>query len=617
MGKIFWIVGLLVAGVGGYWWFTRNGSSGEGDIEYRYSKVEKGELVRSISATGTLVASTMVDIKSKAGGKIVRLAVDEGSFVKKGDLIAVIDPADTQATFDQASADLTSAQARASQAEVNFRLQVANSQTAVADAEASLQTARIRLERAKLELERTPMLASASVRNAQAAYDEAVEAKKRLEQVTIPQRRREVIGTHDRTKADFDVAQAEYERQKRLLANGFTTQVNVDKAMSALEGARAAYQMAKTERDTIDRDLQADILSANAAIARTKASLDQAKANTSDTAIQKHAVAEAEKAVKIAQINLQQAKDGAMTNRVRSEEFRAAKASTVRSRVFVENAKVQLDSTTVLAPRDGVVTTKYLEEGTIIPPGTSTFAQGTSIVQLSDVTTMFVECAVVEADVSQVRVGQRTRIVTEAFKGVKVEGIVDRVNPAAKTENNITAVKVRVKILPGAKVQLLPGMTATCEFLTLEKKDVLIVPSQAVKHDGDISYVEMKPLDAKGKPRQVEVKTGEVGNNGTEVLDGLKVGDEVVTATIDLKALRETQEKMQAAQEGGGLMGGQGPRNNQTRPGQPRAGASLQMGGTSGGGGGGAGTTRGTGGTTGGARGTSGAGGGARGGGGG
>jgi HlyD family secretion protein len=587
MGKIYWIVGLLVAGTGVYWWFARNGASEQGDIEYRYSKVERGELVRSISATGTLVANTMVDIKSKAGGKIVRLAVDEGSVVKRGDLIAEIDPADTQATYDQANADLTSAQARASQAQVNYQLQVANSRTSVADAEVALQTARIRLERARLELDRTPMLAGATVRNAQAAYDEAIEAKKRLEQVTIPQRRREVEGTLNRTKADYEVAQAESLRQQRLLEEGFTTQVNVDKARSGLASARASYELAQTEQQTLERSLAADLVSANVAIARTKASLDQAKANTSDTAIQRKAVTEAEKAVRTAEINLQQTRDAILTNKVRNEEFRAARASTVRSRVSVENAKVQLDSTTVLAPRDGVVTTKYLEEGTIIPPGTSTFAQGTSIVQLSDVTTMFVECAVVEADVSQVRVGQRVRIVTEAFKGQKVEGLVDRVNPAAKTENNITAVKVRVKILPGAKFQLLPGMTATCEFLTLEKKGVLLVPSQAVKRDGDKSYVELKNTDPKGKPVRVEVKTGEVGNDGTEILEGLKEGDEVVTATIDLAALRETQEKMQAAQEGGGLMGGQGPRNNQQRPGQPRAGAGLQMGATSGGGGGG------------------------------
>lgn len=588
MNKVFWLIGLLVVGGGVYWWYSKSATSAEGDVEYRFAKAAKGELVRSISATGQLVASTTVDIKSKAGGKIVRLAVDEGSFVKKGDLIAEIDPADTKASYDQASADLTSAQARAAQAQANVRLQQANSVTSVQDAQAALDTAKIRLERAKMEQVRQPALTQASIRSAQAAYEEAVENKKKLEQVTIPQRRRDVQGTFDKTKADFEVANAELQRQQRLLEQGFTTKQSVEKATSALASAKASHQLAKTNLDNLEREISADLLSATTAITRAKAQADQARANGSDMDIQKKNVLEAEKAVRVAEINLQQAKDATINNQIRGEEYRAAQASTVRSRVSVQNAMVQLESTTVVAPRDGVVTTKYLEEGTIIPPGTSTFAQGTSIVQLSDVNTMFVECAVVEADIAQVRVGQKVRIVTEAFKGEKVGGVVERVNPAAKTENNITAVKVRVKVLPGAKIRLLPGMTATCEFLTLEKKDVLLIPSQAVIREGEKTYVQVKSADPK-KPTRKEIKVGEAGNEGTEVLEGLKEGDEVVTATIDLKALRETQEKMQAAQEGGGLAGGQGPRGMGARPtgaGGTRPGAGMSVGGAGGSGGG-------------------------------
>ncbi|MBN9502887.1 MAG: hypothetical protein BGO01_20315 [Armatimonadetes bacterium 55-13] len=557
--KLIWIVGLLLVAALGYWWVNRGKDDG-GDIEYRYAKVERGEIVRSISATGQLVASTTVDIKSKAGGKVVRLAVDEGTFVKKGDLIAEIDPSDTQATYDQASADLTSAQARASQAEANYELQVANSQTSIADAKAALETARVRLAKAKLEAQRQPALTQAAIKTAQAGYDSAVEAKRKLEVVTIPQRRRDAQGTFDRTKADLDVAQAEYDRQKRLLDKGFTTKATLEKAVATLQSARSAFDLAQQELSTLDKDIKVEQATAVADVSRAKAALDQAKANASEIDLSKKSVVEAEKAVKSAEISLQKAQDDAITNRIRNDEVKAAKASTVRSRVSVENAKVQLDSTTVLAPRDGVVTTKYLEEGTIIPPGTSTFAQGTSIVQLSDVTTMYVECAVVEADISQVKVGQQVRIVTEAFRASPAKGIVTRVNPAATTENNITAVKVRIKVVDQGKDRLLPGMTATCEFITLSKPNVLVVPSQAVERDGGKNYVQIKSTDPK-KPRRVEVKVGETGNEGTEIVDGLKEGDEVVTATIDLAQLRETQQKMEAAAEGGGLAGGQGPRN--------------------------------------------------------
>jgi len=558
--KGLWIVGLLMVVGVGYFWFSKNGKT-EDEVEYRYAKIQHGELVRSISATGQLVANTTVDIKSKAGGKVVKLVVDEGSWVKKGDLIAEIDPSDTQATYDQAAADLTSAQARAVQAVANYKLQVSNNQSGVADAQASLEAARARLSKAQLQSERQPELSRASIRTAQAAYDAALQAESKLKEVTIPQRRRDAQGTYDRTKADFNTSNAEFERQQRLLDKGFTTKATVEKANSALESSKAAYRLAEEELSTLDKDLDVEVATAASEVARTKAQLDQAKASASENEIARKSVIEAEKAVKSAEVALQRAKDDAINNQIRNEDSRAAKASTVRSRVSVENAKVQLDSTTVVAPRDGVVTTKYLEEGTIIPPGTSTFAQGTSIVQLSDVTTMYVECAVVEADISQVREGQKVRIITEAYKGEQVSGVVTRVNPAAKTDNNITAVKVRVKVLPGSKVRLLPGMTATCEFLTLSRPNVLVLPSQALKHEGDKTYVEVKSTDPK-KPRRVDVKIGESGNDGVEILDGLKEGDEVVTATIDLAELRETQKKMQEAQEGGGLAGGQGPRNN-------------------------------------------------------
>jgi HlyD family secretion protein len=211
------------------------------------------------------------------------------------------------------------------------------------------------------------------------------------------------------------------------------------------------------------------------------------------------------------------------------------------------------------------VTLKYLEEGTIIPPGTSTFAEGTSIVQLSDVSEMYVECAVDEADISGVRSGQKVSIVTEGFPGVPISGIVTRVNPSATTLNNITAVKVRVKIDPTNKIRVLPGMNATCEFITLELNDVVIAPSQAVAPgEAGKSTVRVK-TDNPQKPEVREITVGETGNEGVEVKSGLSVGEEIVTAEINLAELRQIQQKMKEAEEGGGLAGG-GGRGGGQRP---------------------------------------------------
>lgn len=566
--------------IAGLWFFFGRGGSGEVEIEYRYAPAEKGTITRSISATGLMVALTTVDVKSKAGGKVVRLAVEEGSVVKKGDLIAVIDPSDTQAVFEQASADLRAAEARATQARENYQLQLAQSRTAVADAEAALDAARSRLATMRIEHERQPTLTRSQLQTAEASFNAARESLRKFDTVTLPQMRRDAQSALDRSRSSFEAAEANRRRQRELLALGFSSPANVEQAEAQFRSAEAEYKISQQRFQTLDRDIEASRTSLQSSLAQAEASLKQAHANQSNIKISDQDLRQAEISVKQAEIALQRTKDNLRTNTIRQQEFEAAKASTTRSRVSVDNAKVQLDSTTVVAPRDGVVTLKYLEEGTIIPPGTSTFSQGTSLVQISDVTTLYVECAVDEADVSAVKDGQRVRITTEAYRGQSLDGIVDRISPAALTTNNVTAIKVRVKVLPGSKVKVLPGMNATCEFITLEKKDVLLVPSQAIDREDGKSFVRVKPTDPKSKlPVRKEVTLGESGNDGVEVISGLSEGEEVVVAEINLAEMREIQERMTAAQQGGGLAGGP------TQMGTSRGSAAGSRG--SGGGGGG------------------------------
>ena len=543
---------VIVALILGGWAYESRGTEKTSEIEFKYSPVAKGELVRSISATGQVVATTAVDVKSKAGGIVVKLAVDEGSVVKKGDLIARIDPADTQAVYDQATADVVGGDARASQAEATYRLQIAQSKDEVADAKATLETAKVRLDRARIQNLRQPTLSKSTVDTAQANYNAELAALDRLQKVTIPQMRRDSRGAVNQAKAQRTEALADLARQKNLFAKGYVAGSAVEKADAAAEAAKSVYDTAQQKASTLETDIANQIQTEKLTVARMQAALEQAKANLTDSDVTRTNLQEAEKNVRTAEIALQKAIDNRAQIEVRRNDILQARAATVRNKVSLANAKVQLDSTTVLAPRDGVVTMKYLEEGTIIPPGTSTFAQGTSLVQISDVTQLFVDCAVDESDVSNVKVGQSVRVTADAFRGRPVDAIVTRVSPAAITANNVTAVKVRVKILPGAKIQLLPGMNTTCEFITMQKKDIMVVPNQAIQDDGTVRVKSANPL----KPEIRKVEVGEMGNDVVEIKSGLKVGEEVVVAEINMDELRATQKKMQEAEQGGGLVGG-------------------------------------------------------------
>lgn len=556
----------------------------DAEIEFRYAKVEKGTLIRSISATGQVVALTSVDVKSKAGGKVVKLAVDEGSVVKKGDLIAYIDPVDTQAAFDQAAADLTSSQARANQAKDNYTIQVQQSKTDLENAKLNLDTANLKLRRAEIDANRQPKLTVTGLQSAQAGLESAQANLSKYENVTAPQLRRESQANLSQSRVALDTAELEYKRQQNLLEKGFVAGSAVEKARSAVESARSAFDIARQRSQTVESDIATSLASERKAVERAQIALDEAKVNTVNDEVARSNYREALKNVRIAEANLRRAQANLRQDSVKLAEIQAAQASIVRNKVSRDNAKTQLDSTTVLAPRDGVVTLKYLEEGTIIPPGTSTFAQGTSLVQISDTTQLFVECAVDETDISSVAKDQRVKIKFDAYPNVPFDGVVQRVNPAAKTESNITAIKVRVKVLlpakPSKKAIVRPGMNGTCEFITLEKKDVLIAANQAIKYGEAGATVKVKTDDPK-KPQVRKVEVGDAGNDEVEIIFGLREGEEVVTAEIDVTAMKETQKRMQEAQQGGGLAGGNmgGPGSRRTQGGgaggggAPRGGA--------------------------------------------
>ncbi|MBX3110713.1 MAG: efflux RND transporter periplasmic adaptor subunit [Fimbriimonadaceae bacterium] len=551
-----WITAVVVGIVAGVWWMLAGTNKGQ-EVEYRYAPVEKGELIRSTSSTGTLVALTQVDIKSKAGGEVVRLYVEEGNFVHKGDKIAEIDPRDTRAAYDQASADMTSAQTRVATAETNAAIEKRGMVTGVQDAERRLAQAKIALERARTDNRVQPTLTDAEQRAADANLRTQQEALRQLTEVDAPQRREDARVALNKAKVDLDNAKANLTRQKALVDQGYSALNTVEAAESEVASAQAAYGSALQRQRTLEAALTSETAAAQARVRQAVQTQRQAQANGKDVALAEQTVRDAEQALAGARVALKQAQDRELTVKARGIDIQNAKASMVRSRVSLENAKVQLDSTTVVAPRDGVVTLKYLEEGTIIPPGTSTFSQGTSLVQLSDVTRLFIECAVDEADIASIHEDQDVNVVVEAYPGRKFPAKVRKIFPAATTANSITSIKVRVELtgldqVDQTKTPLRPGMNATCEFIQLAKENVMLVPQQALKQDDQGSYVLVRSSNPL-KPERRSVKVGDRGNDMVEITDGIKDGDEVVVAELNLAELRDRQQRIEQAEQGGGF----------------------------------------------------------------
>ena len=101
---------------------------------------------------------------------------------------------------------------------------------------------------------------------------------------------------------------------------------------------------------------------------------------------------------------------------------------------------------------------------------------------LGDIDEVFVRGKVDEADIGQVRLGQKARITVETFKDQKFEGRVTQISPIGAEKENVTTFEVKVSVVNGAK-QLKANMTANAEIVLEEHPDSLIIPEAAITYD--------------------------------------------------------------------------------------------------------------------------------------
>ncbi|CUU11137.1 HlyD family secretion protein [Armatimonadetes bacterium GBS] len=527
--RVVVIVAIVVAVAAVFWWRGRaNQETQNNQPEFRTAEVTREDVVRTINATGVLRTYNIVDVKSKAGGIVSELLVDVGDVVQKGQLLARIAPADTLAVYNQAKADLEAANARIEQAEESLRLQREQSELALRQAEANLEAARARLQQAEERARIQPTLTESQIQSARTALETARKNLEQLEKVTIPQERAQAQANYNAARQQVETAQRNYERLQSLLQKGFVSQQQVDNALAQLENARSQLVAAEKRLQTLEADIQTRLETARARVQEAEANLRSAEANRAQVELVKQALEEARSQYRQAQVALEQARANLRQIRLREADIAAAKAQRARADAQLYNAKVQLDSTTITAPLSGVVIARFVERGTIVPPGTSLFSQGNTLLQIADTSRMYVEVSVDEADIGNVKIGQPVTIRIDAYPREKFRGKVSRIDPQAVVEQNVTVVKVRVEI-EKPDPRLKPGLNASCEFLVARKEDVLAVPNEAVNESPEGAYVEVM---VNGRPQRRAVKVGVQGNEKTEIIDGLREGEVVVTGRI-------------------------------------------------------------------------------------
>ncbi len=421
-------MGLLV--LAGLWWifFHKNGK-----VQYVTAPVVRGSLISSVQATGTINPVVNVTVGAQVSGKIIKLYVDYNSRVKKGEPLALIDPATYEEAVAQSKADVNNTEASFFVAKSN----VENATATMRQVQQNLSTLRDQLSRD-----------NANLANAKVTFER--------DDILV---KRNLIA-----RSDADTARYAYDSNKATVAGDASL---ILEAQQRLAGAVAQVQAGAQQ-----------VQGANALHDKSQAQLSQAITN--------------------------------------------------------------LNYTRIISPVDGTVVARNVDVGQTV---VSSFQAPSLFVIAQDLRKMQIDTQVDEASVGKIKLGELSKFNVSAFPTRDFNGKVKQIRINPIIQQNVVNYDVVVGVNNDDE-QLLPGMTATVNFIVAQRDNVLKVSNQAFRFTPPATGKSTGRLPSSGgKKRQQphvwvlvnnalvrkDVKLGITDDSDTEVISGLNEGDTVVT----------------------------------------------------------------------------------------
>jgi HlyD family secretion protein len=310
-------------------------------------------------------------------------------------------------------------------------------------------------------------------------------------------------------------------KQGQLLAqlDKVEIQAQVEQSRAALEAAQANFKstQADFERAKVDAE--------GPDVPLLKRAYDRATGMAKDGVVSASALDDAEKNYEMS-LNKQNVSKAQVT--VLKAKIAQAEAQVAEDQANLKQLEEQLSYTDIVSPIDGIVLSRDVQMGDAVSSILVLGSSATLVMTLGDTSEVYVKGKVDESDIGKVYLGQPARIKVESFKDKTFTGKVTKISPMGVEKDNVTTFEVRVSIQnPGGELKA--EMTANAEIILEEHKNVMQIPEGAIIYDKD-KKASVEIPDPKGKEGKDKVAVNIGISNGakTEVLSGLKEGDQVV-----------------------------------------------------------------------------------------
>lgn len=550
-------VSVLVLGLGGAGyavWQQQTSAARAAEIPkgVQVGRAERGNLDEKVSATGVVAAQigAKVNIGSQITGRIRRLPADVGAHVRVNQVVAELDVPDLQAQVEQqtqnvavARANLEQAQSRLSQADLNVGLSREQTDAQILEAEFAIRAAQARLEMSQATAKMQPTQTTSEISRAEAALSTAVSSERQVKQ-TVNLQRLQAQTNIDDARASVENFQRLRRRRETLLASGYISRQEVEDTRTQLQQAQARLQSAQASLDIVKEKTQADLLNAHDLVVQAQATLEAAQAGKEQNVVREAEVRNTREAIRQAEATLSLRRANRTQDRIRKQARVEAEGSLRQSRAALRQAEAQLRyqqaqlaKSFIRSPIDGTVLSVTTQQGETVTAGFQT----QTLITVADLNRLEVRAYVDETDIGRVRLGLPAEVRVESYQDRSFHGRVTKIAAASTIKDNVVTYETTVAITDSNGL-LRPDMTADVALVLGRRSGALLVPAEAVHREINRALVYVLHRGKQGKER-VEARVVRIGASDgtqTEVISGLKEGEEVVLAGLPRFGIQAT-----------------------------------------------------------------------------
>ncbi len=478
--------------------------------------VRKGNLVLSVSGTGSVVAASEVKLAFEYSGKITQINVKAGDQVKTGDVLASLVSSESTATLQ---AELTSAEIAVLDAQKALDdLKASPDALAVAQAESDLATAQTKLDEllnptalAIAQAQEAVITAQDTVTTAQNAYDSLYNDKG--DAVNIATAKANVIlarqkvdlwqNNYDNIYADpatdyrkasalsnLTAAQKEYEHAVAVLnwyidppsANEITAK------QTDLDLAKAQLVIAQDALAALKNPTQSDVDLAKAQVASLQKNLDDLKAGATDL------------------------------------ELKTAEAQLANAQAQLVTKQEAMKAQAIISPMDGMVLSVEAAVGDAVSTS--------PIITIANLKQPELQVLVDETDMGSVTVGYPINVTFDAYPNLTFTGKITSIDPSLNSFQNVSALIATAQLDSFTTPDYLPvGLSASVEIVSAQADNALLVPVEALRKLDTNKYGVF--VMQNGSPVLKIVEVGIQDSTYAEIKSGLKEGDVVTTGIVE------------------------------------------------------------------------------------